>query len=810
MTGDRTKNLNHNLNYKPILFALLFGAMLLLTAAALTDSVFAKSMPKTASPESMTASTSNSFADTFVYSAKNLIAKNSFFSKYYAANYKRAENSKPVIYVTDNADEEYSKIVPQISTPELFEKARLDELGGKVPAIVSFVGERREQPYEQNKQRYISIVQGNNIELATYASLWIANGLALNIENYDDMVRLSENPEVERIWYEDPRETKLTMPFVNEHLNTSAIWNLTDSNGRRLTGQGVIVASLDTGVNYRHMDLGNCSSQGAGCGKIIAGFNWVNNNSEIMDVDSSHHGSAMIGEIAANGTLQGIAPGAWIVSEKIFATGGFNSPTTFFQGLQDALQNNASIIHVALQYGATPIDCRDSTVGNITESAMSDNPYLLMVISAGNDGGGGGSGAPSSIIRIASPGCSKKALTVATFIMPEDYPDTYASPGPQYISRSKNYRGYVKPEISAPGSGICTTRPAPPNAPGYNCSAVWGYPLALSDKPTLYSLSGFYGDTSSSSAITAGIAALVRQAHPELDGQQLKSVIMMTAADTPFSVLKTGAGKVNPVKAVFDGKIITSPVSVDTLNISGTSQNYNVSVTNIADGQLSISLNYDIRWSNLAQQGLMNSTAGFDPLPRALNFSTRTLTLAPGQTKSFTFNVLGGGIPLCKVTQQGILNNETVYYTGNIKFNTRDDTGKLSVYNFPVIIQWKFQASPVIDGVMDVAVESMRYNSTNSSVVTKVCNYAYQPITGRTLNVYQGNNLMGTRTIPALNSCGQCADVSVPLVITPHDVMTYGSLPFRASIPVTGTERDYANNELTTSLVLSEPAPMMY
>ncbi|MDY6862697.1 MAG: S8 family serine peptidase, partial [Thermodesulfobacteriota bacterium] len=71
------------------------------------------------------------------------------------------------------------------------------------------------------------------------------------------------------------------------------------------TGKGITVAVVDTGIDYRHPDLGG------GFGpenKVIGGYDFVNNDRNPMD--DHGHGTHVAGIIAADGKLKGVAPDA--------------------------------------------------------------------------------------------------------------------------------------------------------------------------------------------------------------------------------------------------------------------------------------------------------------------------------------------------------------------------------------------------------------------------------------------------------------------------------------------------------------------
>ncbi|MGG1675010.1 S8 family serine peptidase [Neobacillus sp. NRS-1170] len=108
----------------------------------------------------------------------------------------------------------------------------------------------------------------------------------------------------------------------------------------------------------------------------------------------------------------------------------------------------------------------------------------------------------------------------------------FSSRGPSYI----NYD--IKPEVVAPGVGVLST------VPGFIHSKT---------NPVDYThaydrMSG----TSMATPFTAGLAALVLQAKPDVQPEDVKTILMNTADPLKgdYSVFEQGAGRVNPYEAV--------------------------------------------------------------------------------------------------------------------------------------------------------------------------------------------------------------------------------------------------------------------
>lgn len=96
----------------------------------------------------------------------------------------------------------------------------------------------------------------------------------------------------------------------------------------------------------------------------------------------------------------------------------------------------------------------------------------------------------------------------------------------------------IKPEITAPGVSVLSTVPSFINSP---------------NDPTNYSnayqrMSG----TSMATPFTSGVAALLLQAEPDLEPEDIKSILMNTAdsLSKPYSVFEQGAGRIDPYEAI--------------------------------------------------------------------------------------------------------------------------------------------------------------------------------------------------------------------------------------------------------------------
>ncbi|MBW2984775.1 S8 family serine peptidase [Candidatus Woesearchaeota archaeon] len=97
--------------------------------------------------------------------------------------------------------------------------------------------------------------------------------------------------------YEDAA-VNVTLMDSLDIINAPQVWALSDGLGNNLTGVGMKIAIIDTGIDYTHPDLGGCF--GPGC-KVVDGYDIVNDDNDPFD--DYGHGTHCAGIAAGNGTL---------------------------------------------------------------------------------------------------------------------------------------------------------------------------------------------------------------------------------------------------------------------------------------------------------------------------------------------------------------------------------------------------------------------------------------------------------------------------------------------------------------------------
>jgi serine protease AprX len=315
---------------------------------------------------------------------------------------------------------------------------------------------------------------------------------------------------------------------------------LTNANhGTPITGRGVTVAVLDTGVDGTHADLGGrvvqnlklADTQGQGIG-----FNYPIVSPSLPDTDLVYgHGTFVAGVVAGNGQQSagkyaGVAPGANILglsagdASLLFVLSGF-----------DYLLANGSTFNVKVvncSFSAnTVFDFNDPV--NIATRMLTDSG-INVVFSAGNTGPGADSLNPYSVAPwVVSVGATDNYGKLANFSSRGDF----GSP-------------MFRPTLVAPGVNTVSLRPSTLAS----VTSVGG--IAEKDSQLASSELAYYttgSGTSFSAPQVAGAIALMLEANPQLTPAQVRDILQRTATPLPpYYLYEVGAGMLNAQAAVLE------------------------------------------------------------------------------------------------------------------------------------------------------------------------------------------------------------------------------------------------------------------
>ncbi|SDG31753.1 Subtilase family protein [Lentzea fradiae] len=302
---------------------------------------------------------------------------------------------------------------------------------------------------------------------------------------------------VEKVWLDGLRQPVLDRS--TKQIGAPKAWQA------GVTGKGVKVAVLDTGVDEQHPDLQ---------GRQIAEKNFTESPD---NTDEVGHGTHVASTIASTGEqYPGVAPGAEILDGKVCFPGGC-AESWILAGMEWAAEQGADVVNMSLGGGDGPeIDPLEEAVNRISRETGA-----LFVIAAGN------SGRPETI---GSPGSAEAALTVGAV----DRNDGIAP----FSSRGPAVDGAVKPDVTAPGVGIVAAE-----------AGTQGHVA--------------FDGTSMATPHVAGVAALLKQQHPDWTGERLKATVMASAKANPaLTPFDQGTGRVD-VPAMLEQKVVSEPSNVN-------------------------------------------------------------------------------------------------------------------------------------------------------------------------------------------------------------------------------------------------------
>jgi serine protease AprX len=271
-----------------------------------------------------------------------------------------------------------------------------------------------------------------------------------------------------------------------------SLWN------GNLTGKGITVAVLDTGISPNHQvftDDGKINWSE----RIIAFYSESTDGLSPNPTEVLWHGTWAASILGGNSTAyQGVAPGVKFVIMQIFKDiGGGQVVTTpsILERAVDWLLNNKDLYNVSIasmSFGIKPTT-NDLQYINQIDTVVEKlvNAGILVVAAAGNDGDQG-------IRTINAPGSSESVLTIGGV----------DNSGGMYYKSSigPTYEGYRKPDVCAPGVSIYGAYPGN--------SFVYA------------------SGTSASTPFVSGLAALLLEKNPNLSPLELKNIISLSSYRT--------------------------------------------------------------------------------------------------------------------------------------------------------------------------------------------------------------------------------------------------------------------------------------
>ncbi|MEU5950096.1 S8 family serine peptidase [Micromonospora sp. NPDC047465] len=384
---------------------------------------------------------------------------------------------------------------------DLADASRVADWGDRGRAVVTAL----RKAAHDSQTGTLNMLQARGV---AYRSYWISNAVKVNGGTADLATALAARPEVTQVLaptiYATPKPidkttasaTAANLDWGLANINADDVW----ASG--IDGNGIVVADLDTGVDYRHPALVNQYRGNNHDGTFTHDYNWFDASGRCTDApcDGHGHGTHVMGTMVGDdraGNRIGVAPGAtWIAAngcdpctaDNLLTAGQWLLAPTRSNGSAAEPSKRPNVINNSWGSMSPSVDPWFDDL-----AAAWDAAGIFSVWSNGNIGPGcATAGAPGSRTARYSVGAYDANDTIAPF-----------------SSRGAGQDGLIKPDISAPGVNV---RSAAAGSTGY---------VAMSG-------------TSMAAPHVAGAIALLWSASPSLVGDipTTRNLLDLTARDT--------------------------------------------------------------------------------------------------------------------------------------------------------------------------------------------------------------------------------------------------------------------------------------
>ena len=292
----------------------------------------------------------------------------------------------------------------------------------------------------------------------------------------------------------------------------SRAWPVVDANADR--SERVRVAVVDSGVDPSHPDLG---------GRVRPIKSYVTgSNGELVTVDDFGHGTHIAGLIGAtlnnNLGIAGVEPEVVLDPYKVLDSRGVGFISDAADAIRDASDNGADIINMSFAISASAINDPDNAYQDfLLHSAIyyAQDQDVLLVAAAGNR-------YPEAV---AFPAAYPEVMAVAATDEENEWA-TYSNAGSEV-------------DLAAPGG-----------TPGLPLASTW--PTGLPCNSTVGGAQGYcerYG-TSFATGLVSGVAAQLLAINPDYSANDLRTLLVGTAAPSDQEAIKVGAGLLDAETAV--------------------------------------------------------------------------------------------------------------------------------------------------------------------------------------------------------------------------------------------------------------------
>ncbi|MCR6094941.1 S8 family serine peptidase [Salipaludibacillus agaradhaerens] len=425
----------------------------------------------------------------------------------------KAETPNDNVYVDPQlnigSSEKIDIIVELEAPPVKLQKSEAEEKG------VNFNQSVAEGAIEKEGKDFLSQLESINIDysdLARYEESF--NGFSLSLEandinkilNFQEVIGIYPDNEYELLLEQKNKGTKDT---AVELLEVTDLWD------KGLSGEGVKVGVIDSGIDYHHPALSEAYKGGS---------SFVNDGQETPleghDGVRTTHGTNVSGIIAAQGTenveFKGVAYGADLYVYRVLGNSNTGRTSDIIKAIEQAIRDDVDVINMSLGRKANEADTPlTRSINNTVKGG------IPIVVANGNNG--------SNQKTVGDPATAELAISVGAtaFENSTERVADFSSRGPVDGTYT------IKPDVVAPGVGI------------YSTTA-----LSSTGSESYENAFNYYSGTSMSAPYVTGVIALLLEEDSTLTPEELKVRLMNTAEPIANTFINdTGGGSVRALKA---------------------------------------------------------------------------------------------------------------------------------------------------------------------------------------------------------------------------------------------------------------------
>jgi serine protease AprX len=395
------------------------------------------------------------------------------------------------------------------------------------------LGADLEKKLAQGDQAIDVIVHGSRNEVDALARRYnltvrkyLKSGAVLSV-TAGQLDALSHDDSVDHLSADAPVNSS---SLTTDSIGADQVWNGVGSL-KPLSGAGIGVALIDSGIDPRHAALAN---------RVVFTRDFTGGDGSDAYGHGTHVGALIAGQTgqtADTADNKGVAPSARLINLRVLDSRGMGRASDVIDAIDWAIDNrtayNIRIINLSL--GAAVVQSyKDDPLCEAVERAVSAG--MVVVAAAGNYG----VTKDGNLVfgSVTSPGNDPAALTVgaidmhATAKRSDDTVAKYSSKGPTLFDLA------LKPDLVAPGSRLVSAEAAD----SYLSTTYPERHVAGSGSNAYMALSG----TSMAAGVASGAVALLLEEKPQLSPVEVKLALQVTSSMVNGEgFLTAGSGELN-------------------------------------------------------------------------------------------------------------------------------------------------------------------------------------------------------------------------------------------------------------------------